>query len=259
MIYFASDVHLGSGSPTAARAIERKFVAWLDMAARDAEAIVLAGDIFDFWFEYRRIVPKGFVRVLGKLAELTDRGVRVVLITGNHDMWVGDYFARECGMEVHTLPQVLTLHGRRIFIAHGDNMQIDGKPILKLLNRIFRSRRLRWLFAWLIHPDMAVRFGRWWSGKSRKSHRNQGAPDIRTTEPLIEYARNYAAVHADRPVDHFVFGHMHAARDFRDGALHTVHLGCWKEIPTYAVLHNNGELTLERFEPATDNRNAEDL
>ncbi len=258
MIYFASDVHLGSGTPHQARATERKFVAWLDMAARDAEAIVLAGDIFDFWFEYNRVVPQGFARTLGKLAELTDRGIRVVLFTGNHDMWVGDYFARECGMEVHTSPQVLTLHGRRIFIAHGDNMQIDGKPMLKLLNRIFRSRMLRWLFAWGLHPDLAMRFGQWWSGKSRKSHRNQGTPDIRTTEPLIKYARNYAAAHAGRPVDHFIFGHMHAAYDFRDGALHTVHLGCWKEIPTYAVLHDNGELTLKRFEPATDNRNAED-
>ena len=91
MIYFASDVHLGGGIPQEARATERKFVAWLDMAARDAEAIFLVGDIFDFWFEYRRVVPQGFVRTLGKLAELTDRGIRVVLFTGNHDMWVGDY------------------------------------------------------------------------------------------------------------------------------------------------------------------------
>mgnify|MGYP000771996908 CR=1 FL=1 len=102
MYYFASDIHLGAGDEHSARAVERRFVAWLDKVSGDAEAIFLVGDIFDFWFEYRRVVPKGFVRTLGKLAELTDRGVRVVFFTGNHDMWVGDYLARECGVEIHT-------------------------------------------------------------------------------------------------------------------------------------------------------------
>ena len=170
MHYFASDIHLGAGDPAAAREVERRFVAWLDRAGRDAESIFLVGDIFDFWFEYRRVVPKGFVRTLGKLAELTDWGVRVVFLTGNHDMWVGDYLTRECGVEVYTAPQLLTLGGRRIFVAHGDNMNIDGQPMLRLLNRIFRSRTLRWLFSWGVHPDWAMRFGHWWSGKSRKRH-----------------------------------------------------------------------------------------
>lgn len=141
MIYFASDIHLGAGSEEAARATERLFVRWLDEAARDAEAIFLVGDIFDFWFEYKRVVPKGFVRTLGKLAELTDRGIRVVFFTGNHDMWVTDYLTRECGVEICTAPQLMTLAGRRIFIAHGDNMRIDGQPMLKLLNRIFARGR----------------------------------------------------------------------------------------------------------------------
>lgn len=141
MHYFASDIHLGAGDPDAAREVERRFVAWLDRAGRDAESIFLVGDIFDFWFEYRRVVPKGFVRTLGKLAELTDRGVRVAFLTGNHDMWVGDYLTRECGVEVYTAPQLLTLGGRRIFVAHGDNMNIDGQPMLRLLNRIFARGR----------------------------------------------------------------------------------------------------------------------
>ena len=247
-VYFASDVHLGSGGPAAARAVERRFLAWLDFVGKDAGAIVLAGDIFDFWFEYRRVIPQGYVRVLGKLAELTDRGVRVVFFTGNHDMWTGPCLARECGLEIHTSPQVMTFNGRRLFIAHGDNMQIDGQPGLKLLNRFFRSRVLRGVFSWLIHPDLFVRFGRWWSGRSRKSHRGGQASAEALTAPLIEYARSYAAAHADRPIDHFVFGHLHAARDFRDGALHTVHLGCWDERPAYAVLDDAGELTLKRFD-----------
>ena len=170
MYYFASDIHLGAGDPETARRTERRFVAWLDAAGRDAEAIFLLGDIFDFWFEYRRVVPKGFVRTLGKLAELTDRGVRVVFFTGNHDMWVGDYLARECGVEIHTAPQEVTLAGQRLFLAHGDNMRIEGQPALRLLNTVFRSRTLRRLFAWGVHPDLAMKFGRWWSGKSRKRH-----------------------------------------------------------------------------------------
>ena len=95
MYYFASDIHLGAGGPAAARAVEKRFVAWLDEVSRDADAVFILGDLFDFWFEYKRVVPKGFVRVLGKLCELTDRGIRVVFMTGNHDMWVRDYFEAE--------------------------------------------------------------------------------------------------------------------------------------------------------------------
>ena len=244
MYYFASDIHLGAGDAATARAVERRFVAWLDDAARDAEAIFLVGDIFDFWFEYRRVVPKGFVRTLGKLAELTDRGVRVVFFTGNHDMWVGDYLARECGLEIHTSPEVMTLSGKKVFIAHGDNMKIDGQPMLKFLNRIFRSRTLRWLFSWGVHPDWALRFGHWWSGKSRKSHGAEEL-DVSLTEPLIEYARRYAAEH---DVDHFVFGHMHFPRDYREQGLHVINLGCWEKYPSCAVLDASGGMTLKMLE-----------
>lgn len=242
MYYFASDIHLGAGDEASARAVERRFVSWLDRVAKDAEAIFLVGDLFDFWFEYRRVVPKGCVRTLGKLSELTDRGVRVVFFTGNHDMWIGDYLTRECGVEVFTSPQLLTLGGKRVFVAHGDNMNIRHLPLLRFMNAVFRSRMLRWLFSWGVHPDLAVRFGRWWSGKSRKSHRGCGGSDASLTEPLIAYARDYAKTHS---VDHFVFGHMHFARDYRDGMLHAVHLGCWEQNPAYAVLDASGELTLK--------------
>lgn len=244
MFYFASDIHLGAGGEVFARENERRFTAWLDMVSRDAEAIFLVGDVFDFWFEYGEVVPKGFVRTLGKFAELTDRGVRVVFFTGNHDMWVTDYLVRECGLEIHTSPRQMLLGGKRVFIAHGDNMKIEGQPMLRLLNRIFRSRVLRTLFSWGVHPDLAMRFGHWWSGKSRKSH-GVSEPGIPLTEPLIAYAREYAARHE---TDHFVFGHMHVARDYREGPLHVVNLGCWERNPAYAVLDDRGELTLKRLE-----------
>ena len=241
MYYFASDIHLGAGDPETARRTERRFVAWLDAAGRDAEAIFLLGDIFDFWFEYRRVVPKGFVRTLGKLAELTDRGVRVVFFTGNHDMWVGDYLARECGVEIHTAPQEVTLAGQRLFLAHGDNMRIEGQPALRLLNTVFRSRTLRRLFAWGVHPDLAMKFGRWWSGRSRKSH--GGESDRSVTEPLIAYARDRQRID---PVDYYIFGHMHYARDYAADGLRVVLLGAW-DAPACAVLDDAGKLELKRL------------
>jgi len=245
MVYFVSDIHLGGGDAAFAAANERRFVAWLERVGRDAEALFLVGDIFDFWFEYRRVVPKGFVRTLAALAALSERGVRVVLLTGNHDMWTRDYLTRECGVEIHTTPQLVTLAGWRIFVAHGDNMNVHGDPQLVLLNRIFRSRTLRWLFSWGLHPDLAMKFGLWWSGRSRKSHAAAGPGDASLTEPLIDYARAFARTHR---VDHFVFGHMHVARDYREEGLHTVHLGGWEREPSYAVLDAAGELTLKPVE-----------
>lgn len=241
-VYFASDIHLGSGDAPTARKVEKRFVAWLDRVSRDADAIVLDGDVFDFWFEYRRVVPQGFVRTLGKLAELTDKGLRIIYFTGNHDMWIYDYFQRECGLEVYTAPAVLKFGDQRIFVAHGDNMNIGGKHLLKFMNTVFRSGWLRWLFSWLVHPDWAVRFGLWWSGSSRKKHdRYEYRADI--TDPLINYARDYRTAHPEEHIDHFIFGHMHYARDTREGDFHVVNLGCWARKDMYAVL-DGGDLKL---------------
>ncbi len=244
MIYFASDIHLGAGDPDTARRTECRFCAWLDRVARDAEAIFLMGDLFDFWFEYREVVPRGYVRSLGRLAALADRGVRVVFMTGNHDMWVRDYLSRECGMEVYTAPREFTLSGRRMLLAHGDNLRIGHLTVLRLMNALFRSRMLRWLFRWTVHPDWAVRFGRWWSGKSRKSHGPE--PDAEAvTAPLVAYSRDYRAAHPD--VDTFIYGHMHVARDVHEQGLRVLFLGEWERQPAFAALDAAGRLTLERF------------
>lgn len=240
MIYFASDIHLGGGDAAAARATERRFIAWLDRVAGDAEAIVLAGDVFDFWFEKGRKIPDGYDAVLKKLRELTLRRVRVLFFTGNHDMWLNGYFERVCGMEVHTEPQLLTLGGRRIFVAHGDNLNLRGKPGAWALNTLFRSKPARFLFELFTPYRVILRFGRWWSGRSGKSGRTCTEPAV--IEPLVAYARKYALTHA---VDHFVFGHMHHACDRREGALHTIHLGGWEAASSYAVLDDRGELTLK--------------
>lgn len=243
MYYFASDVHLGAGDADVAARTEKRFTAWLDSVSRDAKEIWLLGDIFDFWYEYERVVPKGFVRSLGKLAELSDRGIKIVYLTGNHDMWVRDYFAVECGAEVCTGPVFTELAGKKLFVAHGDNMRIEGKPLLRLMNWGFRSRAIRFLFSWLVHPDLANIFGRWWSGKSRKSHGGKFSPSI--LEPLKAYG---AEVGREKGVDCCIFGHFHLADDSVAEGTRIVFLGDWSSRPTYAALTDDGVLTLETFD-----------
>ena len=132
MYYFASDVHLGAGDEQQARRTEQLFVRWLESIEDDAEAIFLMGDIFDFWFEYSRVIPKGFVRVLGTLARLADKGITIHFFTGNHDMWCRDYFEKECGMHLHRRGEDVILSGKHLHLAHGDNLNIGNKPMLSV-------------------------------------------------------------------------------------------------------------------------------
>ena len=239
MHYFVSDIHLGSGNTAEQRRVERLFLDFLTQIEGDAETLFLVGDIFDFWFEYKEVVPKGFVRVLGRLAELSDKGVRVVMLTGNHDMWVGDYLVEECGIEIYTKPQTFSLAGKEIFVAHGDNMNIKGKPVLQLMNKMFRSPRLRRWASRIIHPDKFIRFGKWWSSKSRKSH--GGVHNIKVLQPLIDFATEYSS---NEDIDYFVFGHMHYPADI-SAPQRTLFMGDWHTQPSYVVLDNNGEIKLK--------------
>ena len=244
MHYFVSDIHLGSGDIAEQKRVECNFLDFLKQIENDAETLFLVGDIFDFWFEYKRVVPKGFVRVLGRLAELSDKGVRVVMLTGNHDMWVGDYLTNECGIEVYTKPQTFTVAGKTLFVAHGDNMNIKGQPVLRLMNAMFRSCSLRKVASWLIHPDLFMRFGQWWSGKSRKSH--GGALTPKVLNPLIDYAIEHGKSHE---IDYYVFGHMHLAADITD-AQRILFMGDWHTQPNYVALDNNGEIELKNYKLA---------
>lgn len=235
MHYFVSDIHLGSGDIAKQREVESKFLDFLSKIQDDVESLYLVGDIFDFWFEYKQVVPKGFVRVLGRLAELSDRGVKIVMLTGNHDMWVGNYLTEECGIELYTKPQIFTLKGKKLFVSHGDNTNIKGQPMLKLINAIFRSKCLRVIASWIIHPDLFLRFGQWWSGSSRKAHKTQ--TDLRYLDPLIEHARGYE----DRSVDHFIFGHIHIPHQTDN----ITFLGNWAEGCSWAELDDNGSIELK--------------
>ena len=246
MIYFASDIHLGAGSAREAKRTERAFCRWLDMVVADATELYLLGDIFDFWFEHKRVAPKGFVRVLGRLAELTDRGVRVVFFTGNHDMWCRDYLTTECGIEVYTNPCVMEVGGRVMHIAHGDNMNVGNQPLLKAMNRMFRSSALRWLFSWFIHPDVALKFGRWWSGKSRKSH---GKEPI--SVDMLSYLTDYARKHysEEGSAELYIFGHMHLGHrtTIADG-VEVFYLSNWSgDKAVYGVLDDAKNMELKEF------------
>ena len=245
MYYFASDMHLGHGDAPSARHRENLLVQWLDHAAKDATEIYLLGDVFDFWFEWGEVVPAGHVRLLGKLAELSDRGIEIHLFTGNHDMWQRGYLEHECGVRVHYSPEQTLLAGRRVWIGHGDNLNIKGQPMLQLMNTMFRSRVVRALFSWLVHPTLSMRFGKWWSGSSRKAH--GGAPNPEEANlALVEYASQHP--HAT-DIDLFIFGHTHAPAHYRTTHSEVYFLGEWigSDAPTYGVLDAEGNFTLKQF------------
>lgn len=245
MRYFVSDIHLGAGSPEEQLTTERAFCRWLDMVREDATELYLMGDIFDFWFEYRRVVPRGFVRVLARLAALSDRGVRVVFYTGNHDMWCYDYLERECGIELVRGPRVEVFDGRKVHLAHGDNLNVGNQPMLKLMNTIFRSSVARTLFSWLVHPDLALKFGHWWSGESRKSH-NKTLMGVDNLSPLVEYARRHHAQNGD--VEEYIFGHMHLPYTTREEGFRVLFLGDWSASEAvYATMGDDNILQLKTF------------
>lgn len=245
MIYFASDIHLGSGGKDESRRVEGLFLKWLDRVAEDAEAIFLCGDIFDFWFEYRRVVPKGHVRVLAKIAELTERGVRVVFMAGNHDMWVGDYLSEECGVEIYTKPERFTLGDTVVHVAHGDNLNVGGDWVLKLMNNTFRSKIVRSLFSSLVHPDLALKFGQWWSASSRNKHKSDGAYN-RGLDALKEYAAQQQLI---SPCDHYIYGHLHLTLQYKsdNGAYQVTFMSDWSHEPTFATLDHEGQMKIERI------------
>ena len=237
MIYFASDIHLGAGTAEEAKRTERAFCRWLDMVSKDATEIYLLGDIFDFWFEHRRVAPKGFVRVLGRLAELTDRGVRVVFFAGNHDMWCRDYFEKECGVVLHRQACSVELHGKEFFLAHGDEFSKEGS--FKVLRAIFHSRFLQRCFS-AVHPRWALWMGHAWARHSMIKHKVEGdTPFLGVdNEFCVQFAKEYLVKHPQ--VDCFIFGHRHIDEDFPLGdSSRCIFLGDW--ISTFAYVVFDGK------------------
>lgn len=232
-IYFASDVHLGAPSIGDHRAHEQRFVAWLESIRHQASAIYLLGDIFDFWFEYRRVVPRGFTRFLGKLSEITDSGIPVHFFTGNHDIWVFDYLPRECGVTVHHEPLVLQLNGKKMFLAHGDGLgNYDRK--YNFLKALFTNKAAQWLFAHL-HPNLGIWIATNWSKQSREKNLTEFGTKFlgADKEWSIRYAQE---VLTTTHYDYFLFGHRHLALDYAlNSQSRLLYLGDWIQHFSYAT------------------------
>ncbi len=242
-IYFASDFHLGIPDWNSSREREKQIVQWLDAIKHDAAQLFLVGDVFDFWFEYEQAVPKGFVRVLGKLAELRDHGIPVHFFTGNHDLWTFGYLQKELGVEVHDQPLQTELMGKEFLIGHGDGLGPKDRGY-KLLKHIFASPACQWAFKWL-HPDIGIRMAHKWSMKSRYAEEGT-IDDFRGEEDewLIQYCRRKLG---QQQIDYFIFGHRHMPIDYRLNAnSRYINLGDWINYRSYAVFNGN-QLAIKYF------------
>ena len=243
-IYFASDFHLGVPSFEESLVREKKIVRWLEEARKDAEEIFLVGDIFDFWFEYKRTVPRGFTRLLGKISEITDSGIPVHVFTGNHDMWIFDYLPQECGVILHREPTERTFGGKKFLIGHGDGLG-PGDYGYKFLKKVFASKACQWLFARL-HPN----FGIWLANRSSGYSRSATGETDRIylgddKEWLIIYCKEY--LEKVKHQDYFIFGHRHLPIDHTLPGSRYINLGEWMHHQTYAVFDGK-ELFLKKFE-----------
>lgn len=243
-IYFASDMHLGSDVMGDSLLREKKLVRWLDSIRDDAKALYLLGDVFDFWFEYKKVVPKGFTRFLGKIAELYDSGVEVHFFTGNHDIWVYDYLPAELGVILHREPLLTELEGKTFYLAHGDGLG-DTSRSFRLIRSVFHNRFCQILFS-LFPPRLGVGFGHLWSAHSRKKELDPVPYLGENKEHLVLYAKEYLQLHPD--TDYFVFGHRHILLDILlNEKSRMVIIGDWMRYFSYAVFDGK-KLEVKQFE-----------
>jgi len=248
-IYFVSDMHLGLHPQDKSMEREKLVVKWLDDIKDQAAELYLMGDIFDFWYEYKHVVPKGFIRFLGKLSELTDNGTKLYFFTGNHDIWAYNYFKTEFGAEIHHKPLIREFNGSRYFLAHGDGLG-PGDFGYKLLKSIFRNRVFQFLFTRL-HPNFALWLGKTWSKNSRYS-KGIVAEDFAGEDKELQIVFAKQVLQKEH-FDVFIFGHRHIPFDIQlSNGSRIVNLGDWIYSFTYGVLdENNFELC--QFEGNGDN------
>jgi len=231
-VYFLSDFHLGAPNDTESRKREDRLVRFLQDARKDAGFIFIVGDIFDFWFEYKTVVPKGFVRILGTLAQIADEGIQLHIFTGNHDLWMQDYLSKELNAKLYFEPQTFTIQNKQFLIGHGDGLG-PGDEGYKRLKKIFTNPICQWLFRWL-HPDAGIQLANYFSRKSRAKTGNADELFLgEDKEWLILYTKEKAKTMA---VDYFIFGHRHYAIDLKiSDKSRYINLGDWIRLNTYAV------------------------
>ena len=242
-VYFASDQHLGAPTLEASFPREKKFVAWLDSIKSDAEAIFLLGDLFDFWFEYKTVVPKGFTRVLGKLAEISDSGIPIYFFVGNHDLWMKDYFEKELNIPVFHQPQEFLINQKKFFIGHGDGLGPEDIGY-KRMKKVFTFPLFKWMFRWL-HPDLGVKLGQYMSVKNKMI---SGEEDFKflgaENEWLVQYCKKKLQ---ENHYDYFVFGHRHLPLEIKLQENSTYfNLGDWIQYFTFGVFEET-RFSLSKF------------
>lgn len=230
--YFASDFHLGVHGQHSSAHREKQIVRWLDSIRHNAKEIFLVGDIFDYWFEYNQVIPKGFTRLIGKLGELRDQGIQISFFTGNHDMWMFSYFQEELGITIFRSPITRTISGKTFFIGHGDGLG-PGDHGYKFIKKVFSNKLCQWAFA-RIHPNLGVSIMKYWSGKSRHSQRENDTFLGKEREWLVQFAEETIK---KEKVDFFVFGHRHLPIDYQlsNQTSRYINLGDWLKYNSYAV------------------------
>jgi UDP-2,3-diacylglucosamine hydrolase len=241
-IYFASDFHLGVPVGKSSFEREKRIIDWLDHIRKDAFEIYLVGDIFDFWFEYKHAIPKGFVRIQGKIAELVDSGIPVYFFTGNHDMWMFDYFEKELGVKIYREPIHRTYNGKKFLIGHGDGLG-PGDRGYKFIKKVFAAKWSQWMFARL-HPNFGIALANYFSRKSRIATGDSDSKFLgEDNEWLVQYCKEQEAIN---PQDYYVFGHRHLPMTIRinERAVY-INLGEWIHYNTYAVFDGSETKLLE--------------
>jgi UDP-2,3-diacylglucosamine hydrolase len=235
-VYFVSDFHFGVPDHDRSLKREKLFVKWLDEVRQDAIEIYLMGDLFDFWFEYKTAIPRGYIRLLGKLAELHDEGIAVHLFRGNHDMWAFNYLTKEAGVQLHRDPEIRRFGDKVFYLAHGDGLG-PGDHGYKFIKRVFQNRFNQWLFRWM-HPDIGIRMGLYWSRKSRYATLSRN--DHEETDKKLIYER--LSVHSKKILENhpeisfFIYGHWHVPLDIPlMETCRQISLGDWLNHFTYAV------------------------
>ena len=242
-IYFASDQHFGAPTVEQSKIRELQFVKWLDSIKNDAEVIFLLGDLFDFWFEYKKAVPKGFVRVLGKLAELRDSGIQIHFFVGNHDLWMCDYFETELNIPTYHKPKEFIFNNKIFLIGHGDGLG-PGDNGYKRMKKVFTNPVSKWFYRWL-HPDIGIRLAQYLSVKNKLI---SGEEDVKflgeENEWLVQYCKKKLT---EKHYDYFVFGHRHLPLEIAISENSKyINTGDWITHYTFAKFEDN-KLSLENF------------
>lgn len=242
-VYFASDFHLGAPSPHKSRERERKIVRWLESIEADAAMLFLMGDLFDFWFEYKHAIPKGGIRLQGKLAEMSDKGLPIAIFSGNHDMWMRDYFPEELGIPVYHDLKSISINNTRFLLGHGDGLG-PGDRKYKMLKKVFRSPLSNWLFG-KVHPDLGIGIANAWSKGSRASNMEKDDIFLGDDEWLLAYCREAEKQHHH---DYYVFGHRHLPMDLEvTPQSRYINLGEWLSHYSYGVFDGH-KMGIHKFD-----------